>query len=162
VSLYVLEQSLADFVYLENRLLDERRFNEWYDLYADDGLYWVPARPDQTNHETEPSIALETKMLLKLRIERLGHARAYSLSPQVRSLRVVQKPYVSDRAGLSADMHSISCNLFYMESQAQDQIILCARVDYLLREADEQFKIVQKRVQLLNADAALPAIQLFI
>lgn len=157
----LLEQSLTEFIYLENRLLDERRFTEWYDLFADDGLYWVPARPDQQCHESEPSIALENKLLLKLRIERLSHARAHSLSPQVRSMRVVQKPYVTQGADLDND-HTVSCNLFYMETQGADQLMLGAKVDYLLRGARDEFKIMQKRVQLLNADSALPAIQLFI
>ncbi|WP_397476007.1 aromatic-ring-hydroxylating dioxygenase subunit beta [Pusillimonas sp.] len=157
----VLEQRLADFVYLENRLLDDGRYDEWYDLFADDGVYWVPARPEQQCHESEPSIALESKMLLKLRIQRLRHGRAHSLSPKVRSLRVVQKPHVP--AGVQqAALHSASCNLFYMETQAQDQLILCAKVDYQLRDTNGQFNIVRKRVQLLNADTALPAIQLFI
>lgn len=155
------QQALADFVYLENRLLDERRFNEWYDLFAEDGLYWVPARPDQQDYETEASIALESKLLLKVRIDRLSHARAHSLSPQVRSLRVVQKPYVAS-GEKGADLHAVSCNLFYIETQGADQLTLGAKVDYQLRDTAGQWKIVQKRVQILNADAALPGIQLFI
>lgn len=157
----VLEQRLSDFVYLENRLLDECRYDEWYDLFADDGLYWVPSRPEQQSHETEPSIALESKMLLKLRIERLRHGRAHSLSPKVRSLRVVQKPHMPASEQQSG-LHFVSCNLFYTETQAQDQLILCAKVDYQLRDTNGQFTIVRKRVQLLNAETALPAIQLFI
>ena len=33
---------LAAFVYHEARLIDEKRFAEWYDLFAEDGLYWMP------------------------------------------------------------------------------------------------------------------------
>ena len=156
-----LQQNLADFVYFENRLLDERRFDEWYDLFAEDGLYWVPAHPDQQDHETEPSIALESKLLLKLRIERLRHARAHSLSPPVRSLRVVQKPYIVD-SDEHAGLHTVSCNILYLETQGPDQVMLGAEIAYRLRDTDDQRQIVQKRVQLLNADIALPAIQLFI
>lgn len=33
------ETDLADFVYREARLIDERRFHEWFDLFAEDGHY---------------------------------------------------------------------------------------------------------------------------
>ena len=33
------EHELIDFVYHEARLLDEKRFEEWYELFTEDGLY---------------------------------------------------------------------------------------------------------------------------
>jgi len=150
---------LIDFVYLENRLLDECRYAEWYELFADDGVYWVPTQPEQTDKEGEASIALESKLLLKLRITRLAHERAHSLQPRVRSLHVVQQPVVGEPVdGLA----SVSCNLAYFEYQNGNQIVLAAQVRYLLRESVDALRIVEKRVQLLGSDGYLPAIQLFI
>lgn len=150
---------LAEFVYDENRLLDERRFDEWYELFADDGVYWIPTRPDQTDRKGEASIALEDRLLLKLRISRLGHERAHSLHPQVRSMHVVQRPQaLAAAAGLDA----VSCNLAYFEYQGGTQVVLGARVRYLLRETGGALRIVEKRIQLLNCDGYLRAIQLLI
>ena len=39
------EAELAKFVYQEARLLDEKRFDEWYELFTDDAYYWVPLAP---------------------------------------------------------------------------------------------------------------------
>ena len=154
-----LRERLVQFVYDENRLLDERRFEEWFELFADDGVYWVPARVGQTDKEGEPSIALEGRLLLKLRIERLGHERAHSLRPQVRSMHVVQQPVPGEPVdGLNA----VSCNMAYFEYQAGQQLVLGAQVRSLLREAEGRLSIVEKRVQLLDCDGYLPAIQLFI
>ena len=36
---------LQQFVEHEVALLDEQRFEEWLNLFADDGAYWVPANP---------------------------------------------------------------------------------------------------------------------
>jgi len=150
---------LAEFVYDENRLLDERRFDHWYELFAEDGIYWIPTRPGQTDRRGEPSIALEDRLLLKLRISRLGHERAHSLHPQVRSMHVVQRPQAETAAdGLDA----VSCNLAYFEYQGGTQVVLGARVRYLLRETGDALRIVEKRIQLLNCDGYLPAIQLLI
>ena len=35
------------FLIHEARLLDDRRFREWMELFAEDGTYWVPAVPGQ-------------------------------------------------------------------------------------------------------------------
>jgi len=154
-----LNDRLMQFVYDENRLLDERRFDEWFELFAQDGVYWVPARAGQADKDGEPSIALEGRLLLKLRIARLQHERAHSLRPQVRAMHVVQRPIVEEPVdGLDA----VSCNLVYFEYQGGSQLVLGAQVRYLLREAEGRFLIVEKRVQLLDCDDYLSAIQLFI
>src|SRR5258707_6782216 len=40
----LLCQEIADFLYREAELLDERRYREWLDLLADDIRYWMPMR----------------------------------------------------------------------------------------------------------------------
>lgn len=156
-----LNDRLVEFVYDENRLLDERRFNQWYNLFTDDGIYWIPTQPGQTDRENQASISLEDKMLLKLRIERFEHPHAYSLQPQVRSLHVVQRPEIGTGQA-PGGLPVVSCNLMYMEYQSGRQIVLGARVCYSLREVDGQLRIAEKKIELLNMDSFLPAIQLFI
>ena len=36
------DQDLVGFVFHEARLIDQHRFEEWLDLFADDGHYWMP------------------------------------------------------------------------------------------------------------------------
>ena len=36
------DQQLIDFVIREARLIDQHRFEEWLDLFAEDGFYWMP------------------------------------------------------------------------------------------------------------------------
>ena len=72
------QSELADFVYREARLLDEKRFDEWYELFTDDARYWMPLTRGQPFDETHTSLFYEDKLLLKVRIERLRHANAFS------------------------------------------------------------------------------------
>jgi len=44
------------FLIQEARLLDERRFREWMELFAEDGTYWVPAVPDQASPFDQASL----------------------------------------------------------------------------------------------------------
>jgi len=164
-----LHASLREFVYYETRLLDERRFEQWYDLFDEDGVYWIPTDEAQTDKDTQPSIALENRMLLKLRIDRMQHAQAHSLHPQVRGLHVIQRPEILSREGLTGlaeDRHLVACNMLYMERQGEQQVTLggCAR--YVLRRAQgggrQHWRIMEKRVALLGCEGFLPAVQLFI
>ena len=36
------DQQLIDFVLREARLLDQQRLEDWLDLFAEDGHYWMP------------------------------------------------------------------------------------------------------------------------
>src|SRR5689334_21882671 len=40
----LLCQEIADFLYREAELLDQRRYREWLDLLAEDIRYWMPMR----------------------------------------------------------------------------------------------------------------------
>lgn len=155
-----LHEALRDFVYLENRLLDERRYEQWYELFAEDGVYWVPFDEDQTDKELHASIALEDRMLLKLRIDRMNHAQAHSLHPKVRAMHVVQRPEVLPDT--PEGLHVVACNVMYMERQKGNQLTLGAGVRYVLRPVDGGLRIVEKRVAILGCEDFLPAIQLFI
>ena len=157
-----LHTQLIEFVYNENRLLDEAQYQAWYDLFADDGVYWVPTEPGHAGREAQVAIALESKMLLALRIERLAHPRAHSLQPRVRGMHVVQRPEVVVAREEGTGYAKVRTQLVYLEHQAGHQVVLGAKVLYTLRPVETGFQIVEKRVELLNSDAFLPAIQLFI
>lgn len=157
-----LHPQLIEFVYHENRLLDEGHYQAWYDLFAEDGVYWVPTEPGHTERDGQVAIALESKMLLALRIERLSHPRAHSLQPRVRGMHVVQRPEVLVAQEEGTGYAKVRAQLVYLEHQAGQQVVLGACVVYTLRPVETGFRIVEKRVELLNSDAFLPAIQLFI
>lgn len=39
----ITRAEIEDFIYYENRLLDDRKFEEWLELYREDAEYWMPA-----------------------------------------------------------------------------------------------------------------------
>ena len=56
-------RSIEDFLIHEARLLDERRFEEWRDLFTDDGRYWVPLKPDQQSPD-ETSLFYDDRKII--------------------------------------------------------------------------------------------------
>ena len=152
------ETEVARFIYKEARLLDEKRFDEWYELFTDDAWYWVPLVPGQADPLAHNSLAYEDKLLLKLRIERLKQPTAYSQKPASRCLHVLQAPDVE-----KADNGFISRTAFiYTETKGDESQRYAATAWHTLVQSGQGLKIRLKRVDLLNADAALPSIQLFL
>ena len=145
------------FVIREARLLDEKRFDEWYELFAEDGHYWVPASPDQPDPLNHNSLAYEDRLLLKLRIERLKQPNAYSQKPASRCHHVLQTPEI-EKAGKGEFL--MRTNFVYTETRGDESQRYAAVAWHTL--VGEPLRIRLKRVDLLNCDAALPSIQLFL
>lgn len=152
------DADLIRFIYREARLIDQGRFDEWYGLYADDGLYWMPLTPDQQSGADEPALMYEDKMLLRLRLDRMNDPRAHSLHPAVRCLHVMQAPEVTGRDE-AAGRYTLSTPFIYVETQGDAQHVLAATAEHALVGTPQGLRIKTKKIVLLNCDAALPAIQ---
>ena len=87
-----LRDALIEFVYDETLLLDEKRFEEWYELFTEDGTYWMPLTLNQSDGLNQASLMYEDRLLLKLRIDRLKQPRVFSQQPESRCLHVLHRP----------------------------------------------------------------------
>jgi 3-phenylpropionate/cinnamic acid dioxygenase small subunit len=152
-------RSAIDFVYHEAQLIDEKRFDEWYELFTDDALYWMPLTRDQPLGETHTSLFYEDKLLLKVRIERLRHPNAFSQQQPSFCQHVLQQPAVVE----SGEQQCLVRTPFlYAEAQLDRQILLAGVAFHQLRNQVGGWKIQMKKIELLNREAALPSIQLLL
>jgi 3-phenylpropionate/cinnamic acid dioxygenase small subunit len=150
---------LADFVYREARLLDEKRFGEWYELFTDDARYWMPLTRGQPGGVTHTSLFYEDKLLLKVRIERLRHPSAFSQQQPSYCQHVLQQPALeSSDAGLFV----MRTPFIYVETQLDSQMMLAGVAFHHLVQVDDALRIRLKKIELLNCDAALPSIQMLL
>jgi 3-phenylpropionate/cinnamic acid dioxygenase small subunit len=120
------EVELVRFVVREARLIDEKRFDEWFELFADDAYYWVPLAPGQTDPLNHTSLAYEDKLLLQLRIERLKSPLAYSQKPASRCHHVLQTPEV-EKADSAAGEYLLRTPFIYTETPPRRGIPLSGR-----------------------------------
>lgn len=152
---------LIETVLLEARLLDEARYDEWNALFTDDGIYWVPLEPDQPEGAQHTSHLYEDKLLRELRIQRLKSPRAFSQQPRSRSHHLLQMPGV-EHFEPAANRFVLRTPFHYTEAQNDEVNFFVGTVFHHLCVRDGALRITLKRVNLLNSDAALPAVQLFI
>jgi len=143
--------AVAAFIHREARLLDERRFEEWHALFAADGVYWVPARAEQTDPLHEVSIFYDDPVMMAARIRRLRHPRMFAEIPPSRAVRSVSniEAMPPDAEGL-VEARSV---LLMTEFRSGAQTAYHGRVTWRLAPAaGGDFRIRLKRVDLVNAE----------
>ena len=134
------------FLYFEARLLDERRFEEWLALFTTDGHYLVPGG-DVDDPDGGVPIIDDDRPTLEDRIERLRSPAAHAQSPPSRTVHAVTNVDVEgDR------IHSV---LLIHEARAGETRAFAARCLHVLRREDDQWRIAEKRVRLVNSDHPL-------
>jgi benzoate/toluate 1,2-dioxygenase beta subunit len=145
-----------EFIIHEARLLDERRFRDWMALFAEDGTYWVPALPDQQSPLDQASLFYDDRELMKTRVERLEHPRIHVQTPPSRTAHLIGNVAVEEADAAKGEF-VVSSTLLMVEYRDEAQRVFAGRQRHRLRRAGESFRIVQKRVDLINCDAAFEA-----
>jgi 3-phenylpropionate/cinnamic acid dioxygenase small subunit len=151
----------VELVYREARLIDEQRYDEWYDLFTDDARYWMPLTRNQPDGDTHTSLFYEDKLLLKVRIERFRHPNAFSQQQPSFCQHVLQQPGVESVAA-DQSLVVLRTPFIYVETQLDRQLLLAAVAYHHLIPTAGGLRIRMKKVELLNCDAALPSIHLLV
>ena len=141
-----MKTELEALVLREARLLDERRFAEWLALFAEDGVYWVPARPDQASPQEALSLFYEPRALLEMRVARLERPDMHAQAPASRTVHHVSAiEIVSETEARSA--------LVVAEWRGAEARWFAGRVLHRVRRGAEGLRIVLKRVDLIDSEA---------
>lgn len=153
-------QALIDFVLAEAALLDELRFDDWLQLFTDDGHYWMPLAHGQADPRLHASLLYEDKLLLQVRVARLNGARTFSQQPTSRCHHLLQQPAVTGRDD-EARVYTCRTAFHYIETRLDTQTLYAGWATHTLAWREGALRIKLKRVDLVNCDAAFGNIQLF-
>ena len=152
----VIDRDAAEaFLVNEARLLDERRFREWMELFTEDGIYWVPSTPDQKSPLEQASLFYDDRELMRTRIDRLEHPLIHVQTPPSRTVHLVTNVTVG--AGETGEVAILS-NVLMVEYRLERQRVFAGRQQHRMRFEDGSWRIAVKRVDLVNCDSAFEAI----
>jgi 3-phenylpropionate/cinnamic acid dioxygenase small subunit len=147
---------IEQFLIHEAGLLDSRRFRDWMGLFADDGTYWVPAVPDQESPFDQASLFYDDRDLMRTRVERLEHPRIHVQTPPSRTAHLVGNVLVEE-ADEAKGEYVVGSTVIMVEYRDEAQRVFAGRQRHRLRREGASFRIVQKRVDLINCDSAFEA-----
>ncbi len=156
---------VEQFLYREARLLDERRFHEWLELFTDDVHYWMPGRsnrypkvskaivildPDryveeELTKESELAILDETKETLDRRIARLDTGMAWAEDPPSRPRHIISNIEVEED-DTASELKVYSNYLVYRTRGETEQDFYIGRREDVRRRVDGTWKIARRKI----------------
>ncbi len=161
-------REIEEFLYREAMLLDEKRWQEWLALYTEDCFYWVPSVVGQKDPVNTVSLYAEERMRMEMRVIRITHPRAFSQDFPTRMSHLVGN-VVLDRDGAQANGGMspkadlvVRSSVHILEFRKEEQRLFGGTQRHWLRRVGGEWKIAMKRIDLLNCDAPMEVVQLFL
>ncbi len=141
------------FLYRQAALLDARRWQEWTELFTDDGIYWMPVEPGQQDWVSEPSIFAEDRLLMEIRMGRLNHPNAWSQAAMWGTNHLVSN-VVIESVGDGPEGAIDVCSRFQMmELRRDDMRHFGGTYRHRLVRTPAGLRIRLQRVDMMNGQA---------
>lgn len=138
-----LQQTIEQFLYYEARLLDDRCFDEWYALLADDIHYFMPTRYNRLKREAErefsgpheAALFDEDKVSIAQRIRRLHTGMAWAEDPPSRTRHLVSNVMI--RPTSTPGEYEVDCYYLLYRSRLEREVEVFVGMRHdLLRRAN--------------------------
>jgi 3-phenylpropionate/cinnamic acid dioxygenase small subunit len=156
----LLKQQIEELLYHEAELLDERRYEDWLELLADDVRYWMPMRRNVKFGELEREFTREGldinwfdegKDTLTRRVEQILTGVHWAEEPLSRICHMVSniqllhvRPSVVEPAEVT-----VKCRfLIYRNRVDTETDLLVGKREDVLRRVNGQWKIGQRKIVL--------------
>jgi benzoate/toluate 1,2-dioxygenase subunit beta len=145
-------QAICAFLYREARLLDDRQWDQWLALYAEDVTYWMPAwdDDDQLTEDPQSQISLiyyADRSGLEDRVFRIKTERSGASTPEPRTSHSVANVEVLADHGqelqVRYNFHTLS-HRYKVTDQFFGTTLLT------LRKHGEELRIARKTIVLKN------------
>jgi 3-phenylpropionate/cinnamic acid dioxygenase small subunit len=160
IAYILLKQQIEEFLYHEAELLDERRFEDWLALLADDVRYWMPMRRNVKFGELEREFTREGqdinwfdegKETLTRRVQQILTGVHWAEEPLSRLCHIVsniQLLHVTPSVLEPAEV-TVKCRfLIYRNRVETETDLLVGKREDVLCRADGQWKICQRKIVL--------------
>jgi 3-phenylpropionate/cinnamic acid dioxygenase small subunit len=146
-----LRRQVEELLFHQAALLDNKAWGEWAELFSEDGVYWMPSTPLQTDWRREASIFAEDRLLMEVRMGRLLHPNAWSQAAQWGTNHIVGNIVIEAATPTTLEVYS----RFQMMEMRRDQVRhFGGSYRHTLVLQDGVWKIKLQRVDMTNGQAA--------
>lgn len=145
--------AIEAFLIRESTLLDDRRFEDWRELFDEDGYYWVPLLPEHTDPGAQAALFYDDRRMMQTRIERLRNPHIHAQTPPHRTCHVIGNVAVTEVDAVRGEC-TVRSALVMSDYRLRAQRVFSGQVRHRLRLVEGAYRIVWKRVDLINCDDA--------
>src|SRR5271169_3730569 len=156
----LLKQAIEDFLYREADLLDERHYDEWLTLLAEDVRYWMPLRRNVKMDDLEREFTREGRDIswfdegkdtLTRRVRQIQTGIHWAEEPVSRIshlLSNIQLVEVNPSAADPAEV-SVRCRFLVYRNRVETETdILVGKREGLLRRVGANWQIARRKILL--------------
>ena len=156
----LLQQEIEEFLYREADLLDERRYEDWLALVAEDVRYWMPMRRNVKVDDIEREFTREGldiswfdegKETLTRRVRQIQTGIHWAEEPVSRISHMVSNVRLLEASPSWADPVEVTVRcrfLIYRNRVETETDILVGKREDLLRRVDGQWQIARRKIVL--------------
>ena len=146
-----VQQGVEQFLYRQSELLDAKQWDNWIELFTEDGIYWMPPDRSYKTWDGQPAIFAEDKNLMNVRMGRVQHPDAWSQRPLWETNHVVSNVVVDQVDG---DELHVRSRFHMMELRRDDVRHFAGSYQHHLVKTGNGYRIKLQRVDMTNAQAA--------
>jgi 3-phenylpropionate/cinnamic acid dioxygenase small subunit len=156
----LLTQEVTEFLYREAELLDERRYDEWLALLADDLRYWMPMRRNVKYGEEQREFTREGqdiawfdegKDTLVRRVKQIQTGIHWAEEPVSRISHLVTNVQIVEATPSVAEAREVTVRcrfLIYRNRVETETDILVGKREDVLRRESEGWRIARRKIVL--------------
>ena len=156
----LLTQEIAQFLYTEAEILDERQYDEWLDLLADDIRYWMPMRRNVKYGDTTREFTRETddinwfdegKDTLTRRVRQIQTGIHWAEEPRSRITHMVSNVQLltaTSHAVVAGELPVKSRFLIYRNRVETETDVLVGKREDTLRRTGDGWLIARRKIIL--------------
>jgi 3-phenylpropionate/cinnamic acid dioxygenase small subunit len=156
----LLKQEIEEFLYREADLLDERRYEDWLALVAEDVRYWMPMRRNVKVGEAEREFTRagqdinwfdEGKETLTRRVKQILTGMHWAEEPVSRISHMVSNVRLLEVNPSAAEPAEVivRCRFLVYRNRVETETdILVGKREDVLRRADGQWQIARRKIVL--------------
>jgi 3-phenylpropionate/cinnamic acid dioxygenase small subunit len=152
---------IENFLYDEADCLDRADLEAWTGLYTEDGVYWMPQSPEQTDPETQISLFHDNRLLMEIRRLNFASPLAASMAYPVRASHIIGNIRIKNWDPKTAACRT-TANFHAALLFRNEQTFYAGRYTHELRRLEGAWKIRHKRVDLINCDTPLKSLVIYL
>mgnify|MGYP002759812672 CR=1 FL=1 len=141
-------------IWSEAKLLDDKNYPEWQELFTDDGIYVVPIDPETEDFAASLNMVYDDKRMREMRVERMMQGFSPSAVAAARTVRTVSRFTVESVSDSEVTLKSAQILSAYKRNHFDT---LGAELTHtiVLDEGGDRIKL--KVVRLINSEEAVTA-----
>jgi benzoate/toluate 1,2-dioxygenase subunit beta len=145
-------QQAEEILFEEARLLDAGRYDDWFAMFTDDAIYWLPCNGEGIDPNREISLVYDDHARLRDRVDRLNTGVAHAQSPPSKTCRLISNVQIQQ---VSTDTAAITSAFLLYELRQSRQRIFAGHYLHRLRLENDGWKIAWKKAVLVNNDEVI-------